>query len=177
MLAANRQRAAADPPCPVVATQWRAVPDAEWPLIEHRDGDSAWAHLEPARLPGASAKWCNPLEGDFMAVTSGRATYRSYCATCHGDNGLGDGPGAAVADPRPYNFTRPEFAGMREPPGPAVIFDIITRGIAGTAMNAFATYLDARQRLEVMAYISTIPGPAAISQSKAWADTLRARRH
>ena len=145
-------------------------------MIIHRDGDSAWAHLEPAHLPGGTAGWCNPLQGDSAAMAEGGAIFHSYCATCHGDGGAGDGPGAAQADPRPFNFTSPEFAGMREAPGPAVLYDIVTRGIGETNMNAFSQFLDARKRLAVLAYVATLPGPAAVAASRAWADTLRARR-
>jgi mono/diheme cytochrome c family protein len=161
--------------CPAISA-WSAVPDSAWPLITHRDGDDAWAHLEPAHLPGDAAGWCNPLQDDSAATRAGRATFQSYCATCHGDLGAGDGPGAAVADPRPYNFTNPEFAGLREPPGPAVLYAIVTRGIGETNMNAFAQFLSPRERLQVLAYIATLPGPSAVARSRAWADTLRARR-
>ncbi len=161
--------------CPEPA-QWASLPDSSWPLITHRDGDSAWAHLEPAHLPAGTASWCNPLEDDSAALAEGRAIFHSYCATCHGDGGAGDGPGASQADPRPFNFTQREFAGMREAPGPAVLYDIVTRGIGETNMNAFSQFLDARKRLAVTAYIGTLPGPVAIANSRAWADTLRARR-
>ena len=56
------------------------------------------------------------------------------CAICHGDLGKGDGVGAGMDEPRPYDFTRPEFAGMRAPPGTAVLYAILTRGIDGTRM-------------------------------------------
>lgn len=162
--------------CSTTVSQWSAVPDSAWPLITHRDGDDAWAHLEPAHLPAGAAGWCNPLQDDSAAIAAGRTAYHSYCATCHGDRGEGDGPGAAVADPKPFNFTQPEFAGMREPPGPAVLYAIVTRGIGETNMSAFAQFLGARERLAVLAYVATFPGPGAAAQSRAWADTLRARR-
>src|SRR6266853_967513 len=112
--------------CPTPrAAQWAAIRDDSWPLIEHRDGDEAWAHLDPAGLPGASATWCNPLQGDSEAVRAGRALYAQQCASCHGDQGKGDGPGSSQASVTPYDFTRPDFAGMREPPGPAVLYAIL----------------------------------------------------
>jgi len=32
---------------------------------------------------------------------AGEAHYKLYCATCHGEDGCGDGPGAAGLDPKP----------------------------------------------------------------------------
>jgi len=35
----------------------------------------------------------------------GATTFKALCATCHGETGLGDGPGAAALDPKPRTFT------------------------------------------------------------------------
>lgn len=35
--------------------------------------------------------------------------YRNRCASCHGATGAGDGPAAAGLNPRPRNFTDPDF--------------------------------------------------------------------
>ena len=34
-----------------------------------------------------------------------RTTFKQVCATCHGENGMGDGPGAAALNPKPRNYT------------------------------------------------------------------------
>ena len=34
-----------------------------------------------------------------------RTTFKQICATCHGENGMGDGPGAAALNPKPRNYT------------------------------------------------------------------------
>ena len=163
--------------CPTPrASQWAATRDSSWPLIEHRDGDEAWAHLDPSGLPGSSSTWCNPLQGDSEAVRAGRALYAQQCAMCHGDLGKGDGPGGAQTSVTPYDFTRAEFAGMREPPGPAVLYAILTRGIDGTLMRGFASDLGGWERLAVIAYVTQLPGGVAMRGSRAWADSLRARR-
>ena len=94
---------------------------------------------------------------------------------CHGAGGKGDGLGAGPSLPAPYDFTAPEFAGMREPPGTAVLYAIVSRGIAGTSMRAFDE-LGPWERLAVLAYITRFPGDSAVAAQKAWADTLRARR-
>lgn len=155
---------------------WAGIRDSLWPRLAHRDGDEAWAHLDSSQLPGASATWCSPLANGAAARTAGRAIYAQHCAGCHGDEGRGDGPGAGVERPEPVDFTRAAFAGMRLPPGPAVVYSIITRGIGGTAMPGFGEALGPWERLAVMAYIGELPGRSAIEASRAWADTLRARQ-
>ena len=144
--------------------------------MSHRDGDEAWAHLDPAGLPPNVGSWCNPLQADAEAISAGRAIYTASCASCHGDRGKGDGPGAGQSDIRPFDFTQPMFAGMREPPGTAVEYTIITRGIDGTTMAAHGNELSGWERLAVIAYLATFPPRDAITQSRTWADSLRARR-
>jgi cytochrome c553 len=34
-----------------------------------------------------------------------RTTFKTVCATCHGEGGLGNGPGAASLTPKPRNYT------------------------------------------------------------------------
>jgi high-affinity iron transporter len=128
-----------------------------------------------AGFPLQAASWCNPLQADSQAVRAGAALFASNCASCHGEAGKGDGPGAALASPVAYDFTRPEFAGMREAPGAASVYAMLARGIDGTAMKAFPD-LSGWERLAVMAYLMQLPGPEAIRASRAWADSLRARR-
>jgi len=81
-----------------------------------------------------------------------------------------------VQNPPPYDFTRREFAGMREAQGAGVLYAIVVRGIDGTSMAGFGAELGGWERLALMAYITSLPGEAAVAGSVAWADTLRARR-
>ena len=39
----------------------------------------------------------------------GQNLYQEKCALCHGDDGKGNGPGAAAFNPGPANFTAPQF--------------------------------------------------------------------
>jgi len=162
------------PRCPPPGT-WAGVRDSLWPEVAHVDGDSTWAHLAPDNLPGGAGTWCNPLDANRAAAAAGRSIYAQHCAQCHGAAGRGDGPGAGPMLPSPYDFTTPAFAGMREPPGPAVLYAIVSRGIGGTTMRAFPE-LGPWERLAVLAYITRLPGDSAVAAQKAWADTLKARR-
>jgi mono/diheme cytochrome c family protein len=41
-----------------------------------------------------------------LAVEAGRNTYRQFCAPCHGQQGKGDGPVAAMLLTKPINLTQ-----------------------------------------------------------------------
>ncbi len=169
-------RAGTQQPCPAPRVAvWSGIRDTLWPLIAHRDSDDGWAHLDTLALPRESATWCNPLQADAAAIAAGRERYGLFCASCHGAEGRGDGQPPGATDPPPYDFTRPEFAGMREPPGPALLYAMLARGIGGTTMPP-APELSGWERLAVLAYVTSLPGPEAIANSRAWADSLRLRR-
>lgn len=48
-------------------------------------------------------------KGDPAAVAEAQKVWTDKCVTCHGDRGLGDGPGAAVLDPKPRTFRDPKW--------------------------------------------------------------------
>jgi mono/diheme cytochrome c family protein len=48
----------------------------------------------------------NPLDDTEAALERGQELFQKYCATCHGDNGEGDGPAAASLDPPPQNLQK-----------------------------------------------------------------------
>src|SRR5262245_59023947 len=57
----------------------------------------------PPPKPAAPAPPPEPEAPDPAA--DARALFRLRCATCHGPEGRGDGPGGAVLTPKPRNFT------------------------------------------------------------------------
>jgi mono/diheme cytochrome c family protein len=54
---------------------------------------------EPAAPPAAS-----PAPGGSDAERQAGQIFATRCATCHGPEGRGDGPGAAGLDPKPRNY-------------------------------------------------------------------------
>ena len=48
-------------------------------------------------------------KGDPAAVAEAQKVWKDKCVTCHGDRGLGDGPGAAALDPKPRTFKDPKW--------------------------------------------------------------------
>ena len=55
----------------------------------------------------SAATGCGKKPGiDVMAATpEAREIYNQRCVTCHGANGMGDGPAGVALTPRPRNFT------------------------------------------------------------------------
>ena len=54
-----------------------------------------------ATIPAEYADLTNPIPADGDSIARGAEDYTTYCATCHGDGGMGDGPGASGLDPAP----------------------------------------------------------------------------
>ena len=58
------------------------------------------AEGSPSADPGAAVDPSAP-----SPTEEARTTFKTICATCHGENGTGDGPGAAALNPKPRNYT------------------------------------------------------------------------
>ena len=54
-----------------------------------------------AAIPAEYAGLQNPVAADEASLARGAEAYTAQCATCHGDGGMGDGPGGAALDPAP----------------------------------------------------------------------------
>ena len=48
-------------------------------------------------------------KADPAVVAEAQKVWKDKCVTCHGDRGLGDGPGAAALDPKPRTFKDPKW--------------------------------------------------------------------
>ncbi len=66
------------------------------------------APAAPAPTPAAPAVPEGNLRGD---ATAGAQTYATYCASCHGPEGKGDGPVAQTLKPPPANHADPVYMG------------------------------------------------------------------
>jgi high-affinity iron transporter len=89
-----------------------------------------------------------PLDPD-----SGGRVYAANCASCHGARGLGDGPMAKGMNPAPPEIGSSDF--MRTV-APAMMFQKMSVGVAGTAMPAFSDKLSAIDRWNVVAYLTQL---------------------
>lgn len=115
-----------------------------------------------ATIPDEYANQTNPLILDETTLTRGAEIYATQCASCHGEDGMGDGPAAGGLDPQPapliqtgrmladnYLFWRVSEGGGMAP--------------FNSAMPAWKTSLEEEERWQVISYIRQISGgqPAA----------------
>jgi high-affinity iron transporter len=104
-----------------------------------------------AVLLGSEAKLELPRRPADLA--EGRALYTASCASCHGAGGLGDGPAGVALNPKPAAIGSPEqMRGVT----PALMYRILSVGIAGTPMAGYAGSLTAEQRWNVVAYVNSL---------------------
>ena len=71
----------------------------------------------------------------------GRYQFQQYCASCHGPEGRGNGPGSVTLAKRPPNFLDPRSTYKNELSKEGVI-KTINEGIPGSQMPAFASVPD-----------------------------------
>jgi mono/diheme cytochrome c family protein len=88
---------------------------------------SAVLNANPAKTRRQGAY---PTLASVEAPTRGHEVYVHNCASCHGQRGEGDGPGAAGLHPRPANLAEHEYTLDR-------LSFALWNGIAGTAMPAW----------------------------------------
>ncbi len=91
------------------------------------------------------------LPGGPLDLAEGRRLYERNCASCHGARGLGDGPAALAGSVPAPAVGAP--AAMRDV-SPALMYRIVSVGVAGTPMPAWAGTLGPAQRWNVVAYLT-----------------------
>lgn len=87
----------------------------------------------------------------------GAAIYGQSCASCHGEEGRGDGPLAPDLEPRPTDFGDRARALQRSLYG---LYNTITLGVEGTAMRSFAE-LSEQDRWAVAFYVGGLAATEA----------------
>ena len=99
------------------------------------------------------------LSGEAFAAEDGAAIYKSYCATCHGDTGKGDGAASASLDPKPASFVDPKFWSSRDD---AAVKKVIKDGGASVGksslMIAWGSVLDDAKIDAVIKHLKTFKG-------------------
>ena len=68
-------------------------------------------------------------------LAKGKAAFNTYCASCHGESGVGDGAAAAALASKPRNFRKDTF---KQGAKVTQVFDTIGKGVANTPMAPFA---------------------------------------
>lgn len=97
----------------------------------------------------------NPLEATPTNWRAGQALYASHCASCHGDNGYGDGPAAQGMNPKPSNLTL-----IKRMPIASDSYLKWTLAEGGTPINSpmppFKEALSSDQLWQVMLYLRSL---------------------
>lgn len=90
----------------------------------------------------------------------GQQLYVNNCSSCHGQQGIGDGPAAAALNPKPRNFSTTE--GWKNERNFYGMYKTLQQGIPGTAMTAYE-YLPAEDRIAIINHITTIAELPAVN--------------
>jgi DMSO reductase family type II enzyme heme b subunit len=102
----------------------------------------------------AAAGHAGAQQGDASA---GKAVYERKCMLCHGEKGDGKGPAAERLDPRPRDFTSAIYkirTTASTIPSDQDLFTVITNGMPGTSMPAWAV-LPEKDRWNLVAYVKS----------------------
>jgi len=102
------------------------------------------------KVPGIAKKIKNPLAASKLSVKLGEKLYAQNCETCHGESGVGDGPGGKFLGKKVADLTSKAVQSQVD----GVIFYKLTKGRA--PMPAFNTILKAKQRWAVINYLRTL---------------------
>ena len=119
----GRARAIAGPEGEAHAAEACDCPDDEMAQMAFR----APLDAHPARARRDGAVPALPVAADSPRAAQ---LYGDHCASCHGADGAGDGPGAASLRPRPANLVEHAYTDAR-------LAEALWNGVAGTAMPAW----------------------------------------
>lgn len=94
-------------------------------------------------------------------VERGKAIYDARCASCHGQQGKGDGPQAPFLSPRPASL----ISAATSVKSDAELLAVIANGKPRTAMPGWKTALSEDERRDVLAYIRSLVrfGPKSLT--------------
>ncbi len=100
----------------------------------------------------ASGAWAE--KGD---PAKGKESYAKFCASCHGNAGKGDGPGAAALNPKPKDLTDKAYMAKLDD---RYLADIIAKGGAAVGksplMPPWGAALKAEDIRDVVAFLRSL---------------------
>ncbi len=110
-----------------------------------------------ATVPADYSGLQNPTPANEESLARGAEIYASQCATCHGDEGLGDGPASAGLDPAPAPLAHTSRMLADD-----YLFWRISEGGAmapfNSAMPSWKAALDEEARWDVINYLRVLSG-------------------
>lgn len=119
-----------------------------WPATGSIPQDPARPWSDP--IPPATVSAIASLRLTQSVQADGKALYLSYCAFCHGAEGLGNGPVGEVYLPTPANLSLPRIRALRD----VELYERITNGFS--TMPAFRARLSPEERWQIIAYVRSL---------------------
>jgi mono/diheme cytochrome c family protein/uncharacterized membrane protein len=101
----------------------------------------------------------DPIPPDERSLRVGEQVYTTYCSTCHGESGRGDGPAGLRLVPRPADLRIHSQPGVHTD---GEMFYWVSYGYPGSAMPAWKDTLTEEERWDVINYIRATFGSTAV---------------
>lgn len=139
---------------PGLRYQAHTTPDAP---IQAVQGETGW--LDPTDYPATARQVIPPIDPATVMTPNpalmarGKAVYAQTCATCHGVDGKGDGPGGTGLTPKPRNFT--VKAAWKNGTRVEDIYKTLEEGIKGSSMVSYA-YLSKKDRMALAHVVQSL---------------------
>jgi mono/diheme cytochrome c family protein len=118
-------------------------------------GNDSMRIAHHAAIPDAYINLSNPTPADTASIERGTTIYATSCAVCHGDGGMGDGPGAVNLDP-----SVSAIAHTSQMLSEAYLFWRVSEGGQGdplsSAMPSWKDILDEQARWDVINYVQAL---------------------
>jgi len=151
----NSQQTSGSPPPMQSRGGWHGMMGG-WPMGHgwHGPGPMPRHHVAMMwGIPEPYTSMTNPLPRTDKTLKKGEAVYATYCASCHGKEGLGDGEAGRNLSPPPGNLAW--LSDMPMARWDAFMYWTIAEGGSqfGTAMPAFRGVLSKDDTWAVTAYI------------------------
>lgn len=139
---------------PGLRYQAHTTPDAPVQAVQ---GETGW--LDPTDYPAAVRQVIPPIDPATVMtpnpalVARGKDLYAKTCATCHGAEGKGDGPGGAGLTPKPRNFA--EKTAWKNGTRLEDIYKTLDEGIKGSSMVSY-NYLAKKDRMALVHVVQSL---------------------
>jgi mono/diheme cytochrome c family protein len=125
--------------------------------VQAVQGETGW--LDPTDYPAMAREVIPPIDPATVMTPNpalmarGKAVFAQTCATCHGPEGKGDGPGGTGLTPKPRNFTL--TAGWKNGTRLEDIYKTLDEGIKGSSMVSY-NYLTKKDRMALAHVVQSL---------------------
>ncbi|MCZ7604244.1 MAG: c-type cytochrome [Melioribacteraceae bacterium] len=114
-----------------------------------------------AIMPAVDLEVIKNPSSDFIA--KGKELYQQSCASCHGNNGLGDGAAGVALNPPPRNLT--DLSGWTNGTDFVNLYKTLEEGIVKNGMAAYE-YMPPVDRIAMIQYIRTLADYPEITEDQ-----------